>query len=152
MTDDRVIGYRGSIPWNISADLKLFQKITWGQSVIMGRKTRDSLGKPLKERINIVLSETVPPGKKNGFIFCSSFDDCIDQAKSTGREIFIIGGECLYRLGLPVSERLLISRIPGKYPGDAFFPEIDPAVWNLTQEERKEGFLFQIFDRTGRKA
>ena len=128
MTKDRVIGFHGSIPWHIPEDLHLFKHLTWGNTVVMGRTTYTSLGQPFKGRKNIILSRTLKIEDSQEIIVCRTFKECLSRGEKFGRDLFIIGGESVYRLALPMADCLYLSLIPGSFQGDTFFPEIDPFV------------------------
>jgi len=145
ISENLVIGHRNTLPWHISEDLKNFKKITLNHSVIMGRKTFESIGKPLKYRRNIVISRN-----KNlqisGVEIVSSLDDAICLAKSED-EVFIIGGEQIYEIALPIATNMFITKVHSTIEGDAFFPNFDENQWKkLTQNdlESEEGIKFSF--------
>ena len=145
ISENLVIGHRNTLPWHISEDLKNFKKITLNHSVIMGRKTFESIGKPLKYRRNIVISRN-----KNlqisGVEIASSLDDAICLAKSED-EVFIIGGEQIYEIALPIATNMFITKVHSTIEGDAFFPNFDENQWKkLTQNdlESEEGIKFSF--------
>lgn len=137
MASNRVIGMNNQMPWHLSADLKRFKQITMGSPIIMGRKTYQSIGKPLPGRVNIVISKAQfsqlvsldwPDGEFHVF-------DEIDRALSYCahyQEIFIIGGTSLYQSMLPVADRLYLTQIHQDFAGDTFFPAIDLSQWMET--------------------
>jgi dihydrofolate reductase len=141
--ENRVIGNKGKIPWKISEDMKFFKKTTVGSSCVMGRKTWDSLPdgyKPLPDRENVVVSsnavmlenEWLTKGCKN-----VDFEDNLKDAISfTDKEIFIIGGEQIYKQALDqnLAHRVLASEIKGTHEGDAFFPELQAKFREVIQE------------------
>ena len=138
-----VIGSNGKIPWNIPEDMKFFKKMTTGNVVIMGRKTFESIGKALPERFNIVVSSSKESFQ--GAVSSKSFKQAVTLAKTYAKEnnceIFIIGGETIYRQGLEYADRLYITRVDGNFDGDACFPHFE----NL-KEHIKDGA--QIFVNT----
>lgn len=120
MSRNRVIGAEGRIPWHISEDLKFFKRTTLGHIILMGRKTYDSLGKPLPGRENIVISrEAEIPGV--------TVLRCIDaiQEPTDGRQLYLIGGAQLYAALLPRCSEILLTRIARDVEGDTFFPEFE---------------------------
>ena len=149
MTEDRVIGKDGGIPWNVSEDLRFFKKLTTGHPVIMGRRTFESIGTPLPGRVNIVLSRSVNRNTRDDVFVVPSLKDALEKAKSwmPGKEMFIIGGAEVFRLALPLADRIYLSIIPGSYPGDTYFPGIDPVAWLLRREEPRKGFLLKMFEK-----
>lgn len=133
VSEDWGIGKNNELLWHISEDLKRFKKLTTGNSVIMGKKTWESLPKkPLPNRKNIVLTDN-PHETIDNAITAYSLEDSL--AKCTpGEEIFIIGGGSIYRQFMPISDRLYITHVHKKAPADIWFPEIDLNVWEITEE------------------
>jgi dihydrofolate reductase len=127
-----VIGNAGKLPWRLPDDLARFKEITLGHSVIMGRKTFESLGKPLAGRRNIVLTKDASlsfPGCE----MARTFEDVMTLA--THEEVFVIGGASVYALFLPVAHRLYLTHVEGNFPGDVFFPEVDWEQWRTVKKE-----------------
>ncbi len=123
----RVIGINNTLPWRLPADLKHFKQITLGKPVLMGRKTYASIGRPLPDRINIIISSDrhyQVPG-------CSVVDsiDAALTAAAGHEEIMVIGGAALYQQLLPRADRLYLTLIDEDFNGDAWFPEINHAQW-----------------------
>lgn len=123
MSKNRVIGKDNKIPWHIVEDLKRFKKITMGHPIIMGRKTFESIGRPLPGRENIVITRN-PDFKAEGVTVVHSLDQALN-GRSTNEELFIIGGAEIYKSVLPQVDKLYITRIEKEFEGDAFFPELD---------------------------
>lgn len=138
MTRRRVIGLRGTIPWHIPGELRLFRELTTGHTVIMGRETFESIGRPLPDRCNIVVSRKMPPAA--GVEICKSLDEALTRAAGIGRRIFVVGGEAIYRLALPLADAMVVSFVQGEYAGDAFFPEFDESAWSVEAVEEHEAF------------
>lgn len=127
MASNRVIGIDNRMPWHLSADLKKFKQITMGAPILMGRKTFESIGRPLPGRRNIIISRN-PAYRQTG---CETFTD-LDQALGSCRdaeEIFVIGGAKLYQTLLPLAETIYLTEINREFAGDTFFPEFDRQVW-----------------------
>ena len=120
MSPDRVIGANGKIPWHISEDLKFFKRTTLGHVILMGRKTFDSLGKPLPGRENWVVSRFANPA---GVRVWRDPGEIV--APTDGRQVFIIGGAELYRVLLPVTREILLTRVSVSVEGDTWFPEFE---------------------------
>ena len=121
VAEDGVIGREGDLPWRLSADLKWFKKITLGHTILMGRKTWESLPGALPGRQNWVLSRTVEP--QEGMAVFRSMDE-VKQALTPTQTLFIIGGGEIYSMALPLCHELYISEVRQKVPdGDAFFPK-----------------------------
>lgn len=124
MTEDRVIGRDNKLPWHLSEDLKRFKALTMGHPIIMGRKTFESLGKPLPGRHNIIISRH-PSRHYEGVTVVQSLDEALDTFAAVETELFVIGGAQIYELALPIADRLYITMIRSKFEGDTFFPEFD---------------------------
>lgn len=146
MTADRVIGINGRIPWHIPEDLALFKKITSGHTVVMGRKTFESLGKPLPKRRNIVVSRTLHPGE--GYEVFPDLERAVDAAQEGDGDVFLIGGESIYREGLRIADTLYLSMVEGTYEGDTRFPEFDTGHWQQVRTEDYPRFTFTVWKRT----
>lgn len=134
VSEDLGIGKDNELLWHISEDLKRFRRLTTGNAVIMGKKTWESLPrKPLPGRKNIVLTDNREEVIENA-ITAYSLQDAIDRC-SDGEEIFIIGGGSIYRQYMPLADRLFITHVHRKAPADIYFPEIDPEIWEATEQE-----------------
>jgi len=141
MDKNNLIGNNGKLPWKIAEDMEFFKKVTTGSCVIMGRKTYESIGKPLPHRKNVVISKTLPQGfLENTLVVFSEFDMKAIQENSLKWEYFIIGGREIYQQALEkgIPEKLLISRILGGHVGDTYFPDIPKTYslefsWELSQ-------------------
>ena len=138
VSEDWGIGMDNELLWHISEDLKRFKKLTYGQSVIMGKKTWESLPKkPLPGRKNIVLTDD--PNESIEFsITAYSIEDALNKC-GKDEEIFIMGGGSVYRQFMPLADRLYITHVHKKAPADTYFPEIDPSHWEpIEREEYKD--------------
>ena len=126
MASNRVIGRDGQLPWRISKDLQWFKRLTVGHPVLMGRKTMESLGKPLPKRKNFVLSRSLKSQAETprGFIPLAAPDD-IQNHCPNAEIVFVIGGAQIYRLMFPRCQRVYLSRIFDPYPGDTELPEFE---------------------------
>jgi len=133
MSQNSVIGLRNELPWHISEDLKNFKKITLNHSVIMGRKTYDSIGKPLKDRNNIVISRDTSL-KIDGVEVVNSLEKAILKTDESS-EIFIIGGQQIYSIALPLATHMYITKVNGIFDGDAFFPDYVEDEWREIARE-----------------
>lgn len=154
--ENDVIGQANTLPWRLSADLKRFKALTLGKAVIMGRKTFDSIGKPLPGRTNIVI--TRQPGLRiAGCLIATSLQDALTQAQTAlpdCAEVMVIGGAEIYRQALPLAQRVYLTRVHATVPGDAFFPALPTDAWRLLEEERHaadeqhaHAFSFQVLER-----
>lgn len=136
----RVIGKDGKLPWKLPADLRRFRQLTMGYPVIMGRKTFESIGKPLGGRMNIVLSRTWRPmGYEAGMTVVGSLGEALEFARGHAvvvpEKCFIIGGAEVYEQALPITDTIHATAILDKYEGDAHFPDIGWRDWALMKEE-----------------
>jgi dihydrofolate reductase len=133
VSEDWGIGKDNELLWHISEDLKRFKRLTSGNTVIMGKKTWESLPRrPLPDRKNIVLTDNPLETIENS-VTAYSLDDALSKCRPD-EEIFIIGGGRIYRQFLPIADRLYITHVHKKAPADIYFPEIDLNVWEITQE------------------
>jgi dihydrofolate reductase len=133
MASNRVIGLNNKMPWHLSADLKKFKKITLGSPILMGRKTFESIGRPLPGRTNIIISRN-PAYSQPG---CLVFND-IDRALSScagASEVFVIGGSDFYKSMLEVANTLYLTQINMDFQGDTFFPELAENQWIEVERE-----------------
>ncbi len=130
MDRNRLIGGDGRLPWHLPADLRHFKQTTLGKPVVMGRKTYESIGKPLPDRTNIVVTRD-DNYQAPGCITSSSLDQAI-QAAGNVEELMIIGGADLYRQAFPRAERLYLTRIDAEFEGDTWFPDFDGNQWKVT--------------------
>ena len=135
MSENRVIGRDNKMPWHLSADLKRFKSLTMNSPILMGRKTFESIGKPLIGRTNMILSHN-PNFKPEGCLVFSELKLALEQAQDYGDELFIIGGSTLYGMALPLAQRLYLTQIEASFEGDTFFPEIDLSGWSEVACER----------------
>jgi dihydrofolate reductase len=123
MAENRVIGNAGQIPWHLPEDLKFFKRTTLGHPIVMGRKTYDSIGKPLPGRQNIILSRTMP--ETQGVTIVRSPEDLLKLENNA--DFFVIGGAEIYKLLVPYCDELFVTRISREVEGDTYFPEFEEA-------------------------
>jgi dihydrofolate reductase len=148
---NRVIGSDGKMPWHLSDDLKRFKVLTMGHTIVMGRKTWESIGRLLPGRRHVIISRhpgyTVP-----GATVVASLGDAI-AACADESDVFVIGGGEIYRLALPLSDRIYATEIDGSFEGDTFFPPLDRALWKETRRESRHAentsmrYSYVTFDR-----
>ena len=138
ISKNNVIGNENKLPWNISEDLKRFKELTSNNRIVMGRKTFDSIGRPLPNRKNIVLSKNKNLRIDSVDVF-NSPQDVIEAYKNNNdqNDLFIIGGNYIYELFLEYCEYLLITHVDKNYLGDAYFPKVNWDKWKLISEESK---------------
>ena len=137
IASNNVIGKENSLPWNIPEDLKRFKQMTSGHTILMGRKTFDSIGRPLPNRQNIVMTKD-ENFEQEGIKVINDFDEALELIKESNEDVFVIGGSKIYELFEPVANSLAITRILKDFEGDAFFPDIN---WDLWQIEKEENFF-----------
>ena len=137
IASNNVIGQKNSLPWDIPEDLKRFKQLTSGDTILMGRKTFDSIGRPLPNRTNLVLTKDTNY-QKEGIEIVFDEREALNLIKDLNQEVFIIGGSKIYELFEPWATSLMITRVLKDFEGDAFFPDIN---WNNWQVESKEEFL-----------
>jgi len=127
VAENGVIGARNQLPWHLPADLKRFKAITMGKPIVMGRKTWESIGRPLPGRRNIVVSRQ--PGLTiEGVEVVQSLDDAVLIAKGV-EELMVIGGAQLFAQALPLATRIELTRVHAAFDGDTFLPPVDPDAW-----------------------
>ncbi len=160
MAKNRAIGRNNELPWHLPDDLKYFKSVTMGKPIVMGRKTFDSIGRPLPGRLNIVItrnSEWQHPGVTVASslqeALCMAAEDEGATGSHTSREVMVIGGEQIYRTAIDRADRLYITRVQTEVDGDAFFPEYDESQWFevARQEPEKQGdvpYFFQVLERS----
>lgn len=144
VAENGVIGCDGDLPWRLSSDLRRFKEITLGKPVVMGRKTWDSIGRPLPGRANIVVSgnaDFVAEGADVAADIDAALEIARRRAAETGAdEIFVIGGAALYEAALGLAGRLYLTEVQAAVSGDTHFPDVDRALWReIARETRPAG-------------
>ena len=150
MTKEGVIGRNNALPaWSIPGDLKRFRQLTTGKVILMGRRTFESLGKPLPNRWNVVVSATMKQDQE-GFLVVRSFEEGIALAMTLnpdGSEIMVIGGSVLYREALAKADRLYLTVLDEVWEGDTYFPEFNMEQWKMVENEVQGSHSFCVYDR-----
>ena len=151
MAKNRVIGRQGDIPWKIPGEQKIFKKFTLGHAVIMGRKTFESLGQPLRERTNIIVTRQ-KNYRAEGCLVAHDLAGAIECCPADEDEAFICGGGQLYHEALPLADRIYLTVIPREIDGDTYFPDISLNEFKVSQSEsiQVEGiepYDFFIYER-----
>ncbi|MBS7545183.1 dihydrofolate reductase [Ancylobacter oerskovii] len=152
-----VIGRGAELPWRLSGDLKRFRAITWGKPILMGRRTFDSIGKPLPGRTSIVISRDTAflPASETVHVVPSleaALDMGVREAERMGvDEMAVIGGAQIYAQALPLAARLRLTEVHGEPAGDVFFPDVDRAAWREIGREgpfqtEKDEYAFSFVD------
>lgn len=158
MDEKRGIGKAGKLPWHLSSDLRRFRELTMGHHLIAGRKTFESIGKPLPGRHTIVLSRN-SSFKPEGCFLARSVEDAIALARERGEtEVFVIGGAEIYAQALDAADRIYLTQVHAEVDADTFFPEFDRDDWIVTQhldhpadEKNQYAFTFMLLERSSRK-
>lgn len=159
MSENRVIGRGNALPWHLPDDLKRFKALTMGHPVIMGRKTFDSIGKPLPGRRTIVITRN-PKFQAPGAAVAASLDRAIELARGADGddEVFIAGGGEIFAQAMARADRIHLTLVHASIDGDAFFPEINAQRWKLVEDQRREAddrhahsFSFRMYERAARR-
>ena len=153
MGKNRVIGKNGKLPWHLPKDLKHFHDMTLGKPVIMGRKTYESIGKPLPDRTNIIITRD-QSYKAEGCIVVHTIDEAL-KAAGNAEEVMVIGGSQIYKEFLPRANRMYLTFIDEEFQGDTYFPEYNIEEWKeISYEEHerdaenKYDFRFVVLERS----
>ena len=133
MGRNHVIGRDNALPWHLPADLKYFRAVTIGKPVVMGRKTHESIGRPLPGRDNIVISRDAG-FRADGCIVLPSLEAAYEHCRDRD-EVMVIGGASIYRLALALAQRIYLTEIGAEFAGDTMFPPLDTAAWHETRRE-----------------
>lgn len=149
--ENNVIGLNNAMPWHLPGDLAYFKRTTMGKPMIMGRKTFESIGKPLPGRTNIVITRDEEYARE-GIVIVHSLEEALAQAEKESEEIMIIGGEQIFRMILPMANRLYVTKIEKQYEGDTFFPSYGDE-WQVVSQsdvnETEDGlkFTYLVYER-----
>lgn len=138
VAENGVIGAGNAIPWRLPSDFAYFKRMTIGKPLVMGRKTFESIGRPLPDRVNIVVSRQ-PGYQPGGVLVVDSLAAALDHAQTIAGadgagEVMVGGGEAIYRQAMPLADRLYISHVELAPEGDSYFPQIEPAEWEVIEE------------------
>ena len=152
--NNNAIRKNNELLWRLPNDMKYFKNVTWGMPVVMGRKTFESLGKPLAGRKNIVLTKQ-DGWKADGVVAVKDFNDALFLVKEMDvKEVMVIGGGEIYRSVFDKANRIHMTRVDAEFEADTFFPVIDPKVWRLVSQKNYEAdakhaynYSFQVWER-----
>jgi dihydrofolate reductase len=152
--ENNVIGKDNKLPWHLPNDLKYFKNQTWGMPILMGRKTFESIGKPLQGRKSIVITRN-NDWQHEGVEVVHSVEEAIEKAKSFDvKEIFVIGGAEIFNTSFDKAKRIYLTRIHHRFEGDTYFPEVSTTDWNLVNqrfcsadEKNLYSHTFQVWER-----
>ena len=152
MDSNRLIGKDNGLPWHLPADLAFFKKLTTGNTILMGRKTFDSIGRPLPNRCNIIITRNADI-EIAGCEVVNSIEKALSLVQSE-TEVMVIGGAKLYQQILPIADRLYITQVEGEFDGDTYFPHYDEDDWlevscesHQPDEINKHAYHFITFKR-----
>jgi len=152
--EGNLIGKNNALPWHLPNDLRYFKNLTWGMPILMGRKTFESIGKPLPGRTSIVITRNTD-WQHEGVTVVHSIKDAMQAAAARGaREIFVIGGAEIFASAFPIAHRLYLTRIHHRFEGDAFLSPIDTEQWKLIRnrdcapdEKNAYPHSFQVWEK-----
>lgn len=144
--DNRVIGDHGRIPWHLSEDFAHFKATTMGGTLVMGRATYDSIGRPLPGRTTIVVTRN-PDWSAEGVLVAHSLDEALALAAEQAGETYIVGGGEIYEQALPLATHQVLTEVHLAPEGDARYPEFDPDEWMETRREPRDGFTWVWWER-----
>ena len=150
MGPNREIGLENKLLWHISEDLKNFKKITTGKAVVMGRKTFESIGKPLPNRLNIVLSRDLNLKIAGAEVITdpmSAFELALEYNEGEDSELIVIGGAEIYKIYLPFAQKIYLTEVDFNGNADAFFPKLEMGEWSEVENQKFDQFRFKIIDR-----
>ncbi len=145
ITPNFVIGKNNRVPWNDKEEMALFKRFTQGNTVIMGRKTFQSIGKPLSQRNNIIVSKTL--SSIPSAIVCKSVEEALVKAKFLGKDIFIIGGGEIFSQTISIADELFLSFMRVEVDGDTYFPKFNEKEWKLKETISFATFEFRRYER-----
>jgi len=153
VASNRTIGLNNTLPWHLPADLKHFKALTLGQIIVMGRRTYESIGRPLPGRTNVVLTRRQDLNLPDVGL-AQSIEEAVNRYADSDKTIFIIGGATLYQQALPLCQRLYLTEIQQDFPGDTFFPEFNRNDWqeisreiHYASDSSEMEFHFVVLDR-----
>ena len=138
MTRSGIIGKGGGLPWRLPEEMGHFKRTTMGHTLVMGRKTFESIGRPLPGRDTVVVSRTM--AERTGFRVCRSLEEGLAEAGCRETDVFVAGGAEVYRQAMPLVDRLLVSYVDGDYEGETVFPEIELETWRVVRRDGYRGF------------
>lgn len=137
-SENRVIGNNGKIPWRIKGEQKRFKELTTGNIVVMGRRSYEEIGKPLSNRTTIVISNTNKYEYENCFT-CKSLEEALDKSMLKGKDVFISGGEGLYKEAINLVDKMYITLVHKEVEGDTYFPDFDENKFKREIVEKFDG-------------
>jgi dihydrofolate reductase len=141
-----VIGKDGALPWHLPDDLRHFKRLTRGHVLVMGRRTFDSIGRPLPDRTTIVVTRQ-RQWRAEGVQTAADVPEALAQAAQLDGQVFVAGGQEIFREALPVADQMVISKVDARPDGDTVFPPVDWAAWQEVSREPMDGFEVVTYRR-----
>lgn len=142
-----VIGRQGGLPWHLPEDLARFKRLTMGHTIVMGRKTFDSIGRPLPGRTTIVITRQPDWIGPAGVFTAGSLEEALSLAEDE-EEVFVVGGEEIFRSALGSADVMELTEVDAEPDGDAFFPPVDWSAWQESDRQDRPGYSFVTYRRT----
>lgn len=142
-----VIGRAGDLPWPRTGDLAHFKALTIGHVLVMGRRTYDSIGRPLPGRTSVVITRQADWAAPDGVVVCHDVAVALEIAAVIDPQVFVIGGAEVFRAALPLADRLVLTHLPLTPEGDTWFPALDRSAWRETAREPYDGFDIATYER-----
>lgn len=156
VAENGIIGNGDALPWHISGDLKRFRAITWGKPILMGRRTFESIGRPLPGRTTIIITRDTAFTAPEGVLIATSLDEALEMAGQEAArlgvdEVAVVGGAQIYAQAFPLASRLRLTRVHASPEGDVHFPDFDPEQWQEIGREgpvqgEKDEYAFSFID------
>jgi dihydrofolate reductase len=143
-----VIGRDGDLPWHLPEDLRHFKRLTKGHVLVMGRRTFESIGRPLPDRTTIVVTRQ-PDWRADGVLTAAGVPEALARGAEVDAEVFVAGGFEVFREAMPVADRMVITAVDARPDGDTVFPPVDWAGWREAEREPHEGFDIVTYRRRG---
>lgn len=151
---EREMGINGKVPWRLPEDLRRFREMTLGHPIIMGRKTYESIGHPLVDRKNIIITRDPNFQTPEGAVVVNSFQTAVEIASNEDSEVFVIGGAEIYALALSSAKKMYLTHVDYHGPADTYFPDFDLSEWNIVTKEihqksepHQYNFEFVVYQR-----
>jgi dihydrofolate reductase len=149
-----VIGRDGGLPWHLPADLRHFKRLTLGHVVVMGRRTYESIGRPLPDRTTVVVTRRSiavpePPddAKRATVLTADSVPAAVARGREIDDEVFVVGGRQVYAAALELADRMVLTLVDASPVGDTTFPDVDWSLWNETHRQLSDGLAFVTYER-----
>jgi len=146
-----VIGADNDIPWRLPGEQRLLKEVTYGHVLVMGRRTYDSIGRPLPGRTTIVVTRQPgwepPGGLPDGLLLAGSVEGALKRAARVDEQVFVLGGGQVYDEALAMADRLRVTWVDAEPPGDTLFPEVDWSQWRQVSREQHDGWVVCTYDR-----